>query len=396
MEERETAREFLSGVDRIAADVAALAGRLPHRGANTLEERRAAAYVLDRLRETDPETAPMPFPNVDSFGVLFAAYYAEFAVVTLIALWFPLAAFFYGLAVFGCYLAEFTGYSVFGRFLPSFEGENVVAYAPGADARKTIVVTAHYDTGRAGALYRLAAAGKLHVAHLAVTCAMFVIVLACLTEAVYAGPAGMAHWLPALRAGALGICLAAAGAILIAETAGGHVPGAVGNASGVAALLTLADRIKERPLGGADIFFVATGGKETWMRGMRHLLKTEKFDRRTTYFLNLAHVGAGSLAYTMGEGMLHVFPSSPPMLAAARQCAVSIPATAATLRSAPTDAAIPLARGYHAMTIAGLNERRSLAFWRSPEDTEPRVDAVKVRRAVDFAEGVLRRLDEQE
>jgi hypothetical protein len=382
-----------SPVDGISRDLAALARRLPHRGSNTDCEREAAEYIRSRMEESSGNAILERFPNPDNFGVLFGSYYAEFAVVTLIAWWSPLAAFVYGVLVFGCYLAEFTGYNVMARFLPAFESQNVVAHMAGIAPRATLIVTANYDTGRAGSLYKLAANGTLHWAHRLVVYAMFTILLTCLLEVARAVPPEVLQWVPSVRTGVLGVCLVAALGLFFTETTGDYVSGAVGNASGVAGLLALADRLRERPLPWADVYLVATGGKETWMRGMCHFLRGQEFDRHTSFFLNLTHVGAGTLGYTTGEGLLHLFPASPPMLMAARESAVGMPAAAIRLRAAPTDALIPLARGYHAMSVVGLNEHNSLPFWRSHADTVLNVDESKIRRAADFAEAVLRRLE---
>lgn len=392
MDHHEDTAANAPSLDAISADMAALAQRLPHRGSNTECEREAAAYLCARLRRSTGDAVLQPFRNPDNAGILFGAYYAEFAVVTLVAWWWPMVAFVYGVTVFGAYLAEFTGYNILARFLPAFESQNVVARLPGTAPRATIIVTAHYDTGRVGVLSALAARGVLHWAHLAVVCAMFGIVLTCFGEAADVLPPGMHAGVSALRAVLLGVCLVAAAAMLYTETGDNYVNGAVGNASGVAALLALADRLQAQPLDWADVHLVATSGKETWMRGMHHFLRGHACDRSTTFVLNLAHVGAGRLAYTTGEGFLHVFPASRRLRAAARETAATIPAAAVRLRAVPTDALIPLAHGYQAMSVVGVNEHRSLPFWRSPEDTIAHVDEAKVRLAADFAEGVLRRL----
>ena len=82
-----------------------LAGVLPHRGANTRGERSAAEYLAERFKQYTLDVELDDFHSIDGEWLLFASYYAEFTVVAILALWWPLVAFGYGLAVFTAYLA---------------------------------------------------------------------------------------------------------------------------------------------------------------------------------------------------------------------------------------------------------------------------------------------------
>ena len=140
------------------------------------------------------------------------------------------------------------------------------------------------------------------------------------------------------------------------------------------------------------MWLLATGSKGTWMNGMRHFIKSQALDRDTTYFMILEHVGAGQLHYVTGEGMLHVFPSSPALVAAAEAQAAAYGATPCRLATVPTDALIPLTRGFKTMGIAALGPTGAPPHWHWHTDTLAQVDHNLIERATDFAEAVLRGL----
>ncbi len=378
---------------RIQSDMEYLAGELPHRGANTDAERAAAEYIRNRFSEYTPDTDIDDFYSIDSHYYLFASYYAEFFIVSLVAFWLPRVALCYGAVVFLAYLCEFMGYRTFSRLLPRFETQNVVARFLATRPKWLFVISAHYDSPRDGVLANPRFLPWLRTAHQAVVVCMLLVLLTCATESVgifdnTAIPVNLV-----VRWTAVGFLLCAAFALFHSALHGEFVRGANGNASGVAALLDLAERIAQRPLEEADVWLVATGSKETWMNGMHHFVKSHSPDPETAYFLNIEYVGAGQLHYVTGEGMLHVFPSSPEFLAAAQAVADAYGATPHRLRAVPSDALIPLARGFKTMSIVALDPSGLPQDWHWHTDTLVHVDPECIRKATDFAEAVLRRLE---
>jgi len=381
---------------QIESDIRFLAGELPHRGPNTQNERAAAQYIHERLRAFVPDAAIDDFYSIENHKYLFAAYYGEFFFVAVIAWWFPRAALCYGAAVFLAYLAEFSGYLLLGRLLPSFETQNVAARVLAERPGRLFVVTAHYDSGKASFLSRPRVAPWLRAAHLTAVACMAMVVISCATDAVGLFELTALRYDVVARWGAVVYLAVAAALLLHCEHAGEFVPGAIGNASGVAVLLELARRFSKNPLGTADVWFVATGSKESWMNGIRHFVTTHDLDRETTYVLNVAHVGAGSLHYTTREGMLHAFPCSREMVASAKAVAAAHGALPCRLRHAPSDAAVALARGIKTMSIVGLDRHALPPHWNRHTDTPEQCDFDQVQRAADFAEAVLQRLSAEQ
>ena len=379
--------------DRIRDDLAFLAGNLPHRRANSENERTAAEYVADRFKEYTPDTEVDDFYSPDDPWYLFASYYAEFCVVSIIAIWWPRIALCYGAAVFLAYLAEFMGHHVMSRLVPQYETQNVVARFLSPRPKRLFVITAHYDSGKICSLVRPRTVSWLGVAHSLVLLCMLTVLMMCAFQALGIFDEAPMRYDVIARWTAAGCLLGAAAILFYCDATGEPTRGANDNASGVAALLGLAERLADEPLKEADVCLVATGSHTSWMNGIRHLIKTHAFDRENTYFLNIDCVGAGDLRYATAEGMLHLFPCSAEMIEAAGAVAPEHGAAPCRLRAACSDSLIPLARGYKAMRITAVEEQdiANETQWRN--DTLLNADSALTAKAVDFAEAALRRLE---
>jgi len=374
---------------QIRDDMQFLAGMLPDRGSNTDNERAAAEYIRDRLKTYTPDTEIDDFYSLDAPYYLFASYYAEFIVVSLVAVWWPRVALCYGSAVFLLYLAEFSGYRIMGRFLPQYETQNVAARFLAPQPDRTIVVMAHYDSGMLTPLTSLLSGARLRWVHFFVLCCMLIVILTCATDALdlfetFAFPYDLA-----LRWAAIASLVCASTALFYAGANSGPLRGANDNASGVAVLLGLAEELAAKPIENADVFLVATGANTTWMHGARHFLTTHKFDRDTTYFIDITRVGQGALAYTTHQGMVHPFPCSPELLETARAVASEYGSVPYRSYDPCADALIPLAKGYKALGITAVPPTHQREV--RPTDTLADIDSTLIAKAADFTEALLRR-----
>lgn len=370
-----------------------LAGSLPHRGAYTENERQASEYLRERFLEHTPDVEVDAFTSIESYYYLFASYYAEFVFVGIAAIWFPRLAFGYGVLVFLAYLAEFTTYRLTARLLPQYESQNVVARFLAPDPASLFVVTANYDSPREGPLNVPQARDHLRTAHLVLVACMMVVLISCAADGF--GIFADAEFRPdvVIRWGAVGCLLGAAAVLFFQEMGGEFSSGAVNNASGVALLLALAERIRNAPLADqAEVWLVATGAKDAWMSGMHHFVKSHRLDRATTYFLHIDRVGTPRLRYVTAEGLLHAFPCDPEMLDAARRIASEHAAEPLRDRGFPSDALVTLARGYKALRITALEPEPVGEQDVVLPDGLARVDYRAILRAAAFVEGTLRGL----
>ena len=130
-----------------------------------------------------------------------------------------------------------------------------------------------------------------------------------------------------------------------------------------------------------------------WLSGMRQLFRGLEVDKASTQFLNVTGIGSGTLRYVTGEGMLHVYPAGRELVALAESRAAEFSARPMVYRGLPTDALIPMARGYNAMTIMATEEDDLPSQWNRETDTLTGVDPEAAERAADFVESIVRGFD---
>ncbi|MFO7974364.1 MAG: M28 family peptidase [Candidatus Hydrogenedentota bacterium] len=379
-------------VPQLRRDLEYLAGVLPHRGSNTRSERSAAEYLVDRFKQFTLDVEMDNFHSIDGEYLLFASYYAEFTVVSIVAIWWPFVAFGYGLMVFLLYLAEFTGYRLLGRLLPQYESQNVVCRFIAPKPRRLFIVTAHYDSPKDSPLQDARIRPWLRPVHLFLVLCMVLVVVSCAAEGFGILASLNFPYEVAVRWTAVGCLLGVAAFLVFSELTSDYGSGAWNNASGTCVLLELARRFHQSGLDEADLWLVATGSKEAGLNGIRHFMGAHKLDRTSTFLLNLDAVGALNLHYVTGEGLLSTFRSSKTMLRAAEPAVKRLDLTPVRHRGLPSDALIPLARGFHALTLMSsyeqLPEDRLLS-----DDMPVDVRDEALIRASDVAEDILRHLD---
>lgn len=380
-------------IQQVRDDLMVLAGRIVHRGAQTNQERDAAEYIRDRLRVHTPDVEMDDFHAVDNYFYLFASYYTEFLLVSVLALWWPLIALIYGTGVFAAYLAEFMGFRVFSRLLPHFESQNITARFHATRPKRLFIVTAYYDSGCATPISDPETLPLLRPIHRFLVLCMVIVLATCAAD-TYAAFAGEISPAAAyIRWAAAGGLVAGAILLFYSSSQAEDIRGANFNASGVAALLRLAAHFREQPVETADVWLVATGSHESWMAGMHRLLTTQPIDKRNTFILNLEGVGAGALHYCTGENLLYHAHASKSMVAAAGAVAGAYGATAAVQDVIPSEAHLALARGYQAITVMGLDEDGLPPHWNWFSDLVTNVEEKHIVRAADFSEALLRRLE---
>ena len=379
------------GNQQIRDDLMYLAGQLAHRSAQTQDERDAADFISRRMRQHTDDVTLERFFAIENFPYLFAACYAEFIIVGIISIFWPMVAFFYGLLVFVAYLAEFLGIQAISRFFPKYESQNVCAHFRKEEPKKLFLVTAHYDSGCASPLTQPHVVPWLRILHFVVLGAMVILLATCLAAGINPGEEPVflvqLRWLCVLFLGSCSLGL------FYAAARGEDIRGANSNASGVTALLQLAKRFREQPLEHAELRLIATGSHEAWMSGIRNYLHQHQPNKKRTYLLNLESVGAGKLHYLRGEGLLHFSPSNPEMHAAAERLTGDFDVSEAALRAVPTGAHFPLLHGYKAMTLIGLDEDGMPPHWNWVTDMISEVDEAHIEAATDVAEALLRTLD---
>jgi hypothetical protein len=282
------------------------------------------------------------------------------------------------------------------RLFPHRPTWNVVAEAGERDAERTLIVVAHHDAAHSGIVFHpaLGQIGPRLFPRLHERASHTLPIM----HAVWGGPllitagavAGSRRLLKSGVALALG-AIAAMTDIAMRPV----VPGANDNLTAVAALLALAQSLRDEPLAGLRVLLVSTGSEESFSEGMlgfarRHLLA---LDRDRTEVLCLECLGSRDLVVVEGEGMLklHDYPLHMREELAAAAADVSVDVRRGLRTVAATDGLISMRADYPTVTLASIDESGLPRNYHWPTDTPEALDWGTLERAIAVANRFLRR-----
>jgi hypothetical protein len=281
-----------SDTERLRSDVEALA--TISRGSASPGERVSAQWVSTRLREVGAEEVRVePFRYQPTFAHAQGAHFVAGALAALLGSR-ALAA-----AALVSFELDYSGRSQWlRRLLPTGEGANVVGRLPARGRRRsTLVLVAHHDAAHTGLMWdpRLLAAGDRSAARSGKRTSFALVPELAFLMAALGGRASRT-----LAAGLLGLSTA-----LVADQAlRPSVPGANDNATGVAGVLALVERLAAERPDWLEVLALAPGCEESGMGGMSAWLRSAApgLDPETTLVLGLDTIGSGEPIVLEAEG----------------------------------------------------------------------------------------------
>jgi Peptidase family M28 len=375
-------------MNRLRSDVEALSAMT--RGSASPGERASAEWIAGRLREAGASDVRL---ETFRYQGTYAGAHALHLAAGLVAarrgrvLGAALAA-----GALASLELEASGRAQWiRRLMPSAEGTNVVARVPAAGERRaTLVLLAHHDAARTGLSWhpRLvglgAQPGRMPARMGPVGAAL----------AVAAVP-----WRPARRlaSGLLWLGLAS----YVDNATSPTVPGANDNASGVAALLALAERFATKPPEHVELRLVAPGCEESGMGGTAAWLGSDPLsggDSRglTPIVVSLDTLGSGTPIVVEAEGTLlpHAYRGEDLALAEVGARNAGVPGPERWRVGAWTDAILARFAGLRAISLLSVGPDGIYTNWHLPTDTADRVDFGCVRACTGIAGGIVEELDE--
>jgi Peptidase family M28 len=383
-----------------ALDTATQLTRFARRGAGTDAERRAAVWLAGQLRGPRRRASLQTFwcrPNWAQAQVWH----------TLAAILGSLLAVHHGylggavvLGALLCVIGDgLTGYSPGRRLTREHASQNVVSRAPAqtdpdparpGQARVRLIVTANYDAGRSGLVYRtwlrapVARLRRLTGGLSPGWTAWLVIAMAWLVAVAVArhdGTAGTALGvLQLIPTAALVLALA----LLLDLAAAPSGPAAGDNGTGAGVAIALVRALDAAPPRRLDVELVLQGAGEAGMVGLRRHLRSRRGELRpgNTIVLGIAAAGSGRPRWWVSDGPL--VPVRYP--ARLRGLAAQAGGAARPHRGRGTSPALPArARRIPALTIGCLDARGLAPRSHQAGDTPAALDATAPDVLLQFA-----------
>jgi hypothetical protein len=195
-----------------------------------------------------------------------------------------------------------------------------------------------------------------------------------------------------------GLAIGAVGTALVADIWRNEtVPGANDNLSAAAALVALAELLRESPVPGLRVLLVSCGAEETLQDGVRAFIARhrEELDPARTAFVNLDTIGSPHLAMLEGEGPVWMEYYTGPWLndlVAEHAQRLGIELQRGFRARASTDSVIPSRAGYPIATLVSITDWRSPANYHLPSDIPANLDYGSVAEATRLTLAIARAL----
>ena len=275
---------------------------------------------------------------------------------------------------------------------------NVVAEAGEPEAARTLVLLAHHDAAPTGRIFDERAQSAFGerfpglLERIDTSLPLWWPVVGSPTLVAVGAARGRRGL---VGAGLAGCALAAAAFADIARSP--VVPGANDNLSAVAALVALAERLRERPVEELRVLFVSCGAEEVLQGGIHGFAARwfPRLDRERTWVLNLDTVGSPELILLEGEGPIvmedYCDRRFRDLVARAAERS-GYPIRRGMRSRASTDAVVASRAGYPTATLTSWDRYKALSNYHQPSDTPENLDYRTVARAVEVGEAVAREL----
>jgi Peptidase family M28 len=387
----------------VIRELCSFKGRL----AGTDAERRAANWLAARLRAGERRVDVQPTYIHPQYGLVHAFHCSVGFAGSLVAVALPPVGFaLVLLAAISMYLdlnyRLYLARSLFFRRA----SQNVLSVGRRPEAPARVILCAHYDAARTGAVFApsVAARGARLAARLPVPIGPFRLLfwaLVLLLPILGARMAGLdSALISALQVPSTLVLLLGALALVDIELSG-IVPGANDNASGVATVLSLAEELDAEPPPHLDVWVLLTGAEECLQEGMRAFVLAHRgeLDPETTHFVCLDTVGHGRPRFEASAGWVVSYSLDARLNELCEAIAEADAGGEERYGAAPLrhgfagDSLPPRLRGYPSIGITSLGEDGYVPGQHTTADTPERVDPAALERAHGFTLELIRQLD---
>lgn len=375
------------------------------RGAGTNSERRAANWLAARVDSPSRTATIEPFwcrPN----WALAHAWHAGLALVgSLLAVHSPrVGGALILIALLSTIADELLGASLGRRLTFEHASQNVIAEPGAASANRTqLIITANYDAGRMGLVYRgrlrsLAAAVRQGVrgrtlgwlGWLVLILVWLLVVAILRLEGSKGNGIGLLQLIPT-------VAIVLALALLLELGSADFGPAAGDNGSGTAAAVALVAALDAAPPRHATVQLVLQGASDGTALGLRRHLRARRktLKAHNTIVLGIGPCGAGQLRWWAGDGAfvpLRYLPRLQQLCAGVADQMPDLDAAPTRTRGTTPALAARTAR-LPAITIGSVDERGLAPRSHQRADTPPTIDQDMIDDVVQFGLALVEQVD---
>jgi len=380
----------------IYEDIAKLAVEIGPRGACTSAEGRAARYIRKRFEEKGLVVKTQEFFTIHTYSYLYILYLLVAIACAYLSRWFVLWTAPIAIVNAILFALDLETIPFISRIFPHRLSRNVIGEIPSSDGEIGLVVVAHYDSARASLSFHPKVVRSFRTSFSVMIGGILgvgLLNLANLILRIVFGRINTGVWIASI---VIGIYLLVPVFLLLhREKYMDYTAGANDNASGVAAMLSLMDKVTEEESMTKGIMFVATGAEEVGTAGMLEFLREYGKRIRDARIVNLDNLGKGHLCYIEKEGMLFGRSSDPILLWLSSKVVekTGLPLWRSPYRLLSTDATPALVRGYKAMSVMAFDDEGLLPNWHWETDTIDNIDISNIEVVRGFLWNLVKRLD---
>lgn len=370
---------------------------LPHRGAATPEGAEAARLLQTYLTDLGATVRTESFQTPKTYATV--VYWLIGGLLTGLAL-VPVTGVAVGFVWYFVVLAWLYfnwRYSFIIKFPQQHTAHNVIGHwpapTPGPDVR-TVILMAHYDTAPVSLLYGPKQQSGFRSS---LILSLGLMLLAAMTATLEAVGIGLPY-LTYLRYGLMGYFVLQAFTGTLGYWLRGYTNGASDNATGVAAALATADRLRQTNLPNLAIEVVLTSAEEAGMIGAYYYVEKHQrtWNRHRTMAINFDTLGAGTLTVVEQTGTLETirYDNLPTQLARRllQTDAFRNRARLGRWHTADFDSVWFVRNNIPVLALCALDESGRMPRIHQSNDTLDAVDPALMHNAVDLAEAVAYRM----
>lgn len=374
---------------------------LPHRAAATPQGAEAARLLQNYLTDIGATVRTEPFQTPKTYVTI--VYWLIGGLLVSLAL-IPVTGVAVGLVWYFILLAwrYFNWhYSFITRFPIQHTAHNVIGRWPsrqvGENTRKVILM-AHYDTAPISLLYSPKQQSNFRIS---LVISLVLMLLAGLLSLVEAAGVSLPY-VTYLRYGLMAYFVIQAITGTLGYWLNGYTNGASDNATGVAAALATADRLRQLNASNLAIEVVLTSAEEVGMIGAYHYVEAHKREWKPaqTLAVNFDTLGAGTLTIIEKTGTIDLIRYDNVPTRLARQLIETEEfrnrAQVGQWHTADFDSVWFVRNRIPVLALCALDANGRMPRIHQPDDTLEHVDVRPLETAIDLAERVVTRwLDEQ-